>query len=68
MNVLSGLQVIKVILTCRIRHHSDWQVTSSHGWNIPRVTQLSRITSMDTCSNHVQEEVKVETQTLNGGF
>lgn len=47
-------------LTCRMRHQSDRQLMSSQGWNIPRVTQLSRITSMDMCSNHVQE-VKVKT-------
>lgn len=48
-------------LTCRMRHQSDRQLMSSQGWNIPRVTQLIRITSMDMCSNHVQE-VKVNTQ------
>lgn len=52
-------------LTCKMRHHSDWQVTSSQGWNIPRVTQLSRITSMDTCSNHVREEVKAKTRRMS---
>lgn len=47
-------------LTCRMRHQSDRQLMSSQGWNIPKVTQLSRITSMDMCSNHVQG-VKVKT-------
>lgn len=59
LDTARSVQVLQ-LLTCRMRHHSDWQLTSSQGWNIPRVTQLSRITSMDMCSNHVQLEVKVK--------
>lgn len=61
----SGYKVEGVTLTCRMRHQSEWQSTSSQGWNIPRVTQLSRITNMDMCSNHVQEEVKVKTHRMS---
>lgn len=45
-------------LTFRILHLSESQLMSSQGWNMPSVTQFSRITSMEARSNHVQEEVK----------
>jgi len=42
------------ILTSRMVHRSDWHSTSSQGWNMPRVTQFRRMTSMLTCSNQVR--------------
>lgn len=40
--------------TCRILHRSESQLMSSQGWNMPSVTQFSRITNMDARSNHVE--------------
>jgi hypothetical protein len=40
--------------TSRMLHRSERHSTSSQGWNMPRVTQLSMMTSMLACSNHVQ--------------
>lgn len=47
--------------TSRMLQRSDWHSTSSQGRNMPRVTQLSMMTSMLTCSNHVRraEELRV---------
>lgn len=39
--------------TCRILQRGESQAMSSQGWNMPSVTQLSRITSMLTLSNHL---------------
>ena len=41
--------------TSRILHRSDSQSWSSQGWNIPRVTQFNKITSMEARSNHVED-------------
>lgn len=41
-------------LTCKMLQRSESHLLSSQGWNIPRVTQFSRITSMLARSNHVR--------------
>ena len=43
-------------LTFRILHLLVSQLASSHGWNIPRVTQFRIITVIVSRSNHLKEK------------
>lgn len=40
-------------LTCNILQRFFSHLSSTQGWNIPSVMQFSRITSIETRSNHV---------------
>lgn len=40
-------------LTCNILQRFFSHLSSTQGWNIPKVMQFNRITSIDTRSNHV---------------
>lgn len=44
---------INKILTCNILHLLVSHSSSMQGWYIPKVTQLSKMTIIDTLSNHV---------------
>lgn len=50
----AGCAGVRAQLTSRMVQRSDWHSTSSQGWNMPRVTQFRRMTSMLTCSNQVR--------------
>lgn len=40
-------------VTCKILHLWEWQLSSTQGWYIPKVMQLSKMTIIDTLSNHL---------------